>query len=132
MTQAHPAPKPCTSPCRRIRRLRRHGLAVLAAATLITGCANVPELDEGMEDWVRDADYPQLQPLDGLQTGVPLPAQQAADLEQQMVARRNRLQARARALNAPIVDDASEARMQAGVAEPGAPQSGTDQTDASQ
>ena len=27
------------------------------ALALLGGCANVPELDEGMEDWVKTADY---------------------------------------------------------------------------
>lgn len=100
--------------------MNRHRLAhclwsYLALITLTASCTNVPELDATIPGHLRDADYPELVSLDGSLTAKQTPQEQAEEIEQSLGARRNRLQARARKLNTPVVDPQSRTRMQNGV-----------------
>ena len=82
---------------------------------LAVGCAQVPELDATVPKQLDNAAYPALVPLDGSLTTVILPATAASDIEASLVARRDRLQAKASQLNEPIVDPKAKARMKAGI-----------------
>ena len=88
----------------------------LALVTLTAACTNVPELDATVPRHLRDADYPELVSLDGSLVAKQTPRAQASEIEQSLGARRDRLQARARGLNTPVVDPESRKRMQKGVA----------------
>ncbi|MFT7595615.1 MAG: hypothetical protein ACI8R4_002944 [Paracoccaceae bacterium] len=79
-------------------------MAVVFLLALLTGCAQVPELDATVPDHLRDAAYPALIPLDGSLAPNVLPADAASEIEDSLAARRDRLQARAKRLNTPIVD----------------------------
>jgi len=82
--------------------------------SLLGACIQVPELDDAVPDWVEQADYPDLIPLDGLMSETP-PEQQAARLEDSLTARSDGLKSRAKTLQRPVIDDETRARMQAGV-----------------
>lgn len=98
----------------RYRHRYRHWLAL---AALLTGaaCVQAPELDANITDQLRKAPYPELQPLDDALFDVPLPQEQSAEIDETLTARRDRLQSRARALNANVVDPTARKRMQSGV-----------------
>jgi len=87
----------------------------LAALLAVASCTQVPELDATIPDHLRNAPYPELVPLDGSLATVLPPQDQAAEIEQSLVARRDRLQGRAKALNAPVVDPVARQRMQDGI-----------------
>jgi len=76
----------------------------LAALVVAVSCTNVPELDATVPAHLRDAAYPDLVPLDGSLATLRLPQDQAGEIEKSLAARRDRLQARARAMNTPVVD----------------------------
>ena len=99
-------------PLRPPRHLR---LVPLAAALWLAGCIEVPELDATVPDSLRDADYPALLPLDPSLFAGDTPEQEAAAIKQDLAARRERLQRRADALGAPVIDAETQARMQGGV-----------------
>ena len=98
----------------RYRHRYRHWLA-LAALLSGVACTQVPELDANIPDHLRKTPYPELQPLDDALFDVPLPQEQSGEINETLSARRDRLQSRARALNATVVDPAARKRMQAGV-----------------
>jgi hypothetical protein len=88
----------------------------LAAGLALVGCAEVPQLDETITPVLDAADYPALVPIETLLVPLPPPAQRSEELKSDIEARRDRLQERASRLNqAPVVDDETETRMQAGV-----------------
>ena len=89
--------------------------ALIAALTL-TSCAEVPELDEAVPDWVATASYPDLIPLDTPAIRTAAPQQASEDLQEELDARRARLDAKARQLQGKVVDSETEARMARGVA----------------
>lgn len=97
--------------------------ALLSALLSAASCTQVPELDTAVPDHLRHAAYPQLVTLDKSLTTPVWPRQKAEQIEQTLTARRERLQARARELNAPlvaplvdpVVDPAARQRMQNGV-----------------
>ena len=64
----------------------------------MTGCTNEPELDNRISPELRQADYPDLAPIDRLLPPLPAPQQQGTALEQDLTARSNRLKRRAEAL----------------------------------
>lgn len=90
---------------------------LLCVALLLVGaaCTRVPELDATIPANLRDAPFPELVPLDEFFATAQLPQDQASEIEQSLDARRDRLQARARLLKAPLVDPAERKRMQGGV-----------------
>jgi hypothetical protein len=98
----------------RYRHRYRHWLALTALLAGVA-CTQLPELEATIPDHLRDAPYPELQPLDEALFAVPLPQEQSAEIEQSLSARARRLQARARDLNTTVVDPAARKRMQSGV-----------------
>lgn len=87
-----------------------------AACLAIGGCAEVPQLDDIITPELERADFPALVPLETLLVPLPGPADRADTLRSDLLARRDRLQDRARRLNeTPVVDDETAARMKAGV-----------------
>lgn len=91
-------------------------LSALTVALTLTGCAEVPELDEAVPDWVAAADYPQLIPLDTPDMRASEPQQISEALQTELDARRARLEARARELQGEVIDSETEERMARGVA----------------
>ncbi len=83
---------------------------------VLTGCVEVPELDRAVPAWVDDAPYPDLVPIGPDITERIPPEERAAEIGDSLIARRNRLLRQARALNVPVLDDATRARMEKGVA----------------
>lgn len=75
-------------------------LLAVALAALAPGCTNVPELDETIPDWARDARYPQLIPLTGDLASRPATGAEAQALKGELAARAAGLQARADRLRA--------------------------------
>lgn len=91
------------------RRRLQFVLALLPA--FISGCIEVPELDKAVPEWVNSADYPVLLPLGpDLLTQV-TPTDQAAEIEQELIARSARLKTRAAALNAEVLSEAERDRL---------------------
>jgi hypothetical protein len=90
-------------------------LSTLAAQLIATACTQVPELDATVPKHLRNAAYPELAPLDASLTTPVFPQDQARQTEETLAARRDRLQARANALNAPVVDPTARQRMQNGI-----------------
>lgn len=82
---------------------------------LLPGCADIPELDATIPDHLEAADYPALIQLDSSLTTPATPADDAEELQEQLAARRDALQNRARRLNTPIIDTDTQDRMQTGV-----------------
>lgn len=97
-------------------RLLRPAAFALLAGPMLAACTDIPELDATVPAHLKQADYPALVPLDGLLTPLPPPQEQADALRAELETRRDGLQQRARQMNAPVVDDATAARMRRGVA----------------
>lgn len=86
--------------------------ALLAGMFAWAGCTNVPELDDAVPDWVRDADYPALIPLTGDLAAAPATGEEAARLQSQLAARADGLNRRAQGLRGvPVLDEADRARL---------------------
>lgn len=64
----------------------------------VAGCVEVPALDDGISRELRKADYPTLQPIPNVLAQKPLPAESAEDVQEELEARKARLQRRAAAL----------------------------------
>jgi hypothetical protein len=89
--------------------------AGFAALVVLAGCVDVPELDRAVPAWVNDAPYPDLVPIGPDITERIPPKARAAEIGDNLSARRDRLLRHARALNGPVLDDATRARMKRGV-----------------
>ncbi len=99
-----------------IAKHRRVLMAIgLVCPLLLAACSEVPELDAAVPDWVDNADYPDLVPLDRALANAPLPQTQSAEIEEDVTARAERLRARAERLNTTIVDEQTRERMNSGV-----------------
>jgi len=79
--------------------------------TALAGCIQVPELEQAVPEWVATADYPELIPLGDEFTTQTTPLDQAEEIETELSARRTRLQAKAKALNTPVLSEAERARL---------------------
>lgn len=104
--------------CRSRPRKWHRNLALLAGVVyvhLLTACSEIPELDAAVPDWVDDASYPDLVPLDRALAKAPLPRAQSAEIEEEVANRAAQLKARAERLNTPVVDEQTRNRMEAGV-----------------
>ena len=88
---------------------------VLAVLALVPGCIQVPELDSVVPEWTEDAAYPALIPLGPEHAATSAPAEDTRRIETTLNARRARLQARARRLTGPVLDDTARDRMRRGV-----------------
>lgn len=89
-------------------------IAALGLAAALSGCTQFPELDASVSDAARTAPYPDLVPLGGLQARLTT-TNIAPDTVSTIEARIARLEARADSLRGNVIDDATRARMQAGV-----------------
>lgn len=88
----------------------------LVAVIWLAGCSpQIPELDATVPERLRNAAYPTLQPLDPALFAGPRPAEEAEEIEDDLTARAARLQQRAAALDRPVVDEATQARMRTGI-----------------
>ncbi|WP_138935237.1 hypothetical protein [Roseovarius arcticus] len=95
----------------------RKPLALIAALGLVgalSSCTQFPELDASVTNAARAAPYPDLVPLGGLQARLNT-SNIAPDTVSTIEARIARLEARADRLRGSVIDDATRARMQAGV-----------------
>ena len=92
-------------------------VSLLSAALLLAGCIDVPELGETLTPEVEDAPYPDLLPLETVLIRPPDPRTEAEEIDAELEARRAALERRAAALNAPVVDDPTRSRLEAGVSE---------------
>jgi hypothetical protein len=81
--------------------MRRLPLMLVFASlgvTALTQCTHEPELSNQVTPDLRNADYPDLLPLEGLLPPLPAPETQSAELEQELKARSSNLERRAEAL----------------------------------
>ncbi len=93
------------------RPVSRLLLLACALASGLSGCVDIPELDEGISERLRDADYPALVPIEtALAIGTPQ-AGTAEEVDAELAARRARLEQRAAALRKPILDAESRTRL---------------------
>lgn len=99
----------------RVRFARLPAALALAGLVAASGCAHVPELDARISPQLQSAPYPALLPLDTALEPLPSPQQASDRIESALAGRRDRLKARAARLQAPVIDDASRARMAAGL-----------------
>mgnify|MGYP000147340715 CR=1 FL=1 len=90
---------------------------VPAAALLLAGCTNLPDLGDAAPVGLEDADYPVLIPLDGTFQSDPPPREAGAQAAAALAARRAALLRRAADLQGPVVDAETEERMRRGVAD---------------
>ncbi len=96
-------------------RFRLWPISGFAALLIATACTQVPELDATIPAHLRNAPYPALVPLDDALFAAPLPQVQSQEIERSLTARRDRLQSRAKGLNASVVDPEARKRMLNGV-----------------
>ena len=85
------------------------------AISVFPGCTPIPELDATLSQDAKDADFPALVPIETILRPGPPPQEDSENLREDLEARRESLQRRASALNAPIVDAETQDRMNAGV-----------------
>lgn len=97
-------------------QLRLHALIATALLCGAVACTQVPELDDTVTDDLRDSKYPALVPLGPALGTLPAPEDEAARLESELTARRDRLKSRASGLQTQIIDENSRKRMRDGVA----------------
>lgn len=106
-----------SSSCPTLPKARFNRFAIGLVMLGLVGCAEIPELDGTIPKYLQDADYPDLVPLDASLTTPATPREDRDDLEQDLSGRVAALQNKARRLNTPVIDQASQERMQTGVAE---------------
>ncbi|MCZ4353334.1 hypothetical protein O4H61_12465 [Roseovarius aestuarii] len=82
--------------------------------TVFTACAPFPQLDNTVSDTLRDAPYPQLVPLDALDTQMAQPRLTDQSMTA-MEARIQRLRTRASRLRGTVIDSPTRQRMSRGV-----------------
>lgn len=92
-------------------------LLICVPLLAIAACTRVPELDAQIPPGSRNADYPQLQPLDPALFAGQTPEDEAAELEDTLTARIAGLNSRASAIRPPVLDAQTQDRMREGVAE---------------
>ena len=85
-----------------------------AVFTALSACNEFPELDQTVDSDARDASYPDLVPIDTIQSGIP-DQQIEPETQDELDARVDRLKARADRLSGAVIDDATQERMQAGI-----------------
>ena len=90
--------------------------AALAICAALSACSQFPDLDATTSDAVRDAPYPDLVPLDGLQARFDPDAALPDATRDSVAARAARLKARAARLRGTVIDADTRQRMAGGVA----------------
>lgn len=88
---------------------------LIFAVGVMTGCTQVPELGDRVTPEIKDAAYPLLVPLDESLTTPPNPMVEAAEVEETLIARVQRLKNRAKQLQGPVVDRQTQSRMNQGI-----------------
>lgn len=91
----------------------RPALAAIIAACL-AGCAQFPELDAAISPGAKNADYPDLVPIEQLKAQVP-EVKTDSDTLDEIDARVESLRTRAQRLRGTVIDSPTRARMQTGV-----------------
>ena len=94
------------------------GMALIygpVCAVALAACTPVPDLDSTIAPELLDADYPPLLPIDRLIASGPAPELEARAAEDELQGRLDSLRRRAEALDGPIVDAETQARMKGGV-----------------
>ena len=86
----------------------------LILCTTIVACTQFPELDAQVSDSVRNAPFPDMVPLNTLDTQIG-PGRVAPDAAGQMEARVAQLKSRAAQLRRTVIDRDTRERMQSGV-----------------
>jgi hypothetical protein len=89
---------------------------VMPTCLLALSCTQVPELDATIPESLLTAPYPALIPLEYMAPTGASPREDAEQIENELAARRERLAARAAALNAPILDEAARERLKKDIA----------------
>lgn len=84
----------------------------LVALSGAAACTRVPELESKVTPQMRAAPFPELIPLEERLGPALDPSREAQDLNEQLNARSQALQNRARQLQAPIVDEAARKRLE--------------------
>ncbi|MFK7751488.1 MAG: hypothetical protein AB8B51_02955 [Sedimentitalea sp.] len=84
-------------------------------ALVLTSCTDVPDLGDSVRPALRNADYPDLVPIETLLALRESPSQAAEKLEQNLSGRIGRLKRRAAALQDPVIDAPSRERLQSGL-----------------
>lgn len=80
----------------------------------VTACSQFPELDASVSEETRDAPYPELVPLEGLQARIS-DTSITPEMRGGIEGRVARLRARAARLKRTVIDTDTRARMRAGV-----------------
>lgn len=90
-------------------------IAISGGFILLGGCVQVPELDEAIPASIENAGYPALVPIETLLVPGTAAEESALSKRDDLIARRDSLQQRARQLDETIVDSETQERMKAGV-----------------
>ncbi|SLN48329.1 hypothetical protein TRL7639_02662 [Falsiruegeria litorea R37] len=91
---------------------------VICLLPAFAACTQVPELNDKVSSQLKNANYPQLVPLDQALGPSIAPEEQAQKVTQQLEARRDSLKQRAAALQKPVVDAADRDRLDETVPRP--------------
>jgi hypothetical protein len=102
--------------CRPDRPMSRNLLIACTMALVLSGCADVPDLDGRISAQAAAAPYPTLQPLAPLLAQAAAPARVTPATTAAVDGDAAALRARAAALRGPVVDADTRARMTGGVA----------------
>lgn len=85
---------------------------------VLAACTQVPELDDKVSSQLKNADYPELIPIDPVLGPPVAPQDEAQEVTQQLEARRDSLKQRAAALQRPVVDEDERDRLDETVPRP--------------
>lgn len=94
-------------------------IRIAVTLTLLGACTQVPELDASLPKGLKNADYPDLVPIETLISAEVAPQERVETQRDDLQARRDLLKARAKQLNTAVVDQKTRDRMNAGVTPPG-------------
>lgn len=100
-----------------VRPVSRLLLLACAFALGLSGCVDIPELDEEISKQLRDADYPMLLPIDSALAIGTTKVSSPEDVNSELAARVARLEQKAEALRQPILDAESHSRLRETVGE---------------
>lgn len=92
----------------------RLSIAILA---LLAACTQVPELQDTVNSDMRNADFPDLVPLDSTLGPAINPEDEASKLQNELVGRREHLRNRASQLQSKVVDDTTRDRLNSGISQ---------------
>ena len=90
-------------------------LLIPITLALLAGCGEVPDLQAADSDYVKQADYPTLVPIEDL--GIKTEADETTNEATGLASRAQALRNRARRLQGEVIDDADKKRLEQGVIE---------------